>query len=54
MKITFSIWQGSLMKGHSFTASSMQDVTKTIEDLNSTGVKPKFEYFISKIEQETK
>jgi hypothetical protein len=52
MKITYSIWQGSLMKGHSFTASKMSEVADTIKDLNSTGEKLKFEYFITKIEQD--
>jgi len=51
MKITYAIWQGSLMKGHSFTATTMKEVSKTIEDLNSTGANPKFEAFISKVEQ---
>ena len=53
MKITYSVWQGSLIKGSRFTASSMADVVKTIEELNSTGAKPKFEYFISQVEQES-
>lgn len=54
MKITYSVWQGSLIKGSRFTASTMAEVAKTIEDLNSTGVKPKFEAFISQVEQENK
>jgi hypothetical protein len=52
MKITYSVWQGSLIKGTRFTASSMKDIAKVIDDLNSTGAKPKFEYFISQVEQE--
>jgi hypothetical protein len=52
MKITYSIWQGSLMKGHSLTASKMSEVIATINELNSADVKPKFEAFISKIEQD--
>ena len=52
MKITYSVWQGSLIKGTRFTASSMKDVAKVIEDLNSTGVSPKFEYFITQVEQD--
>ncbi len=52
MKITYSVWQGALIKGSRFTASSMADVVKTIDDLNSTGAKPAFEYFISQVEQE--
>lgn len=54
MKITYSIWQGSLIKGAGFTASSMKEVLKTIDELNEGGLKPKFEAFISKVEQETK
>jgi hypothetical protein len=49
MKITYSIWQGSLIKGASFTATTMQEVEKTIKELNSTDIKPKFEAFISNI-----
>ena len=52
MKITYSVWQGSIIKGIGFTASSMQDIEATIKDLNSTNVRPKFEAFISKVEQE--
>ena len=52
MKITYSVWQGALIKGSRFTASSMKDVVKTIEDLNSTGAKPAFEYFITQVEQD--
>jgi hypothetical protein len=54
MKITYSVWQGSLIKGSRFTASNMKEIAKVIDDLNSTGAKPKFEYFISQVEQETK
>ncbi len=54
MKITYSIWQGSIIKGTGFTASKMSEVLDTIKELNSTDVKPKFEAFISKVEQETK
>lgn len=51
MKITYSIWQGSLIKGSGFTASKMSEVSDTLKELNSTDVKPKFEAFISRIEQ---
>lgn len=54
MKITYSVWQGSLIKGSRFTASSMKEITKVIDDLNSTGISPKFEYFITQVEQDTK
>lgn len=54
MKITYSIWQGSLIKGTGFTASSMKEMLKTIDELNEGGLKPKFEAFVSKVEQETK
>jgi len=52
MKITYSIWQGSQLKGIGFTASSIKDVVKTIEELNSVKPQIKFSYFISKLEQE--
>lgn len=54
MKITYSIWQGSLIKGSGFTATNMKEVLKTIEDLNEVSPKVKFEYFITRIEQESK
>jgi hypothetical protein len=53
MKITYSVWQGSLMKG-TLTASKMSEVADTIKELNSIGDKLKFEAFISKVEQEAK
>ena len=51
MKITYSIFQGSIIKGHGFTASKMSEVADTIKELNSTNQSPKFEAFISKVEQ---
>ena len=54
MKITYSVWQGSIIKGSNFTANTMKEVMKTIDELNETGAKPKFEYFISKVEQDNK
>jgi hypothetical protein len=54
MKITYSVWQGSIIKGTGFTANSMKEVMKTIDELNETKVSPKFEAFISKVEQENK
>jgi hypothetical protein len=54
MKITYSVWQGSIIKGAGFTASSMKDVVKTIDELNELGKGAKFEAFISNISQEAK
>ena len=54
MKITYSVWQGSIIKGAGFTASSMKDVAKTIDELNELGTGAKFEAFISNISQEVK
>jgi len=51
MKITYSIWQGSLMKGNSLTANSIKEVVKTINELNAVNPEIKFEYFITSIEQ---
>ena len=50
MKITYSIWQGSLQKG-TLTANSMKDVIKTIDELNEVKPSLKFEYLVHKIEQ---
>jgi hypothetical protein len=49
MKITYSIWQGSLQKG-TLTASKMSEVVDTINELNESGLTPKFEAFIHKLE----
>ena len=54
MIITYSVWQGSLIKGSNFTANTMKEVMKTIDELNETGAKPKFEAFISRVEQDNK
>ena len=51
MKITYSIWQGSTIKGAGFTASKMSEVDAMIKELNSTDVLPKFQAHISRIEQ---
>lgn len=51
MKITYSIWQGSQIKGSGFTANNIQDVVNTIEELNKAKPVLKFEYHISKLEQ---
>jgi hypothetical protein len=51
MKITYSVWQGSIIKGHGFTASKMSEVADTIKELNELNSNIKFEAFISKIEQ---
>jgi hypothetical protein len=52
MKITYSVWQGSIIKGSGFTANKMSEVMDTIKELNSADVKPKFEAYISKVEQD--
>jgi hypothetical protein len=50
MKITYSIWQGSLNKGR-LTASKMSEVIDTIKELNTLADGLKFEAFISTIEE---
>jgi hypothetical protein len=54
MKITYSVWQGSIIKGSGFTATKMSEVLDTIKELNSADIKPKFEAYISKVEQDNK
>jgi len=44
MKLTYSIWQGSLQKG------TLTEVVDTINELNESGLTPKFEAFIHKLE----
>ena len=51
MKITYSIWQGSLQKGHSLTANSMKEIITLIDELNEVKPPLKFEYLVHKIEQ---
>ena len=51
MKITYSIWQGSIIKGSGFTANKISEVSDMIKELNSTDVQPKFLAHISRVEQ---
>ena len=51
MKITYSIWQGSTIKGSGFTASKMSEIDAMIKELNSIDVLPKFQAHISRVEQ---
>ena len=51
MKITYTIWQGSLMKG-TLTANSMKEIIATMKDLNDGNTSSlKFEHMVHKIEQ---
>ena len=50
MKITYSIFQGSLIKGHGLTASKVSEISEAIKELNTLGEALKFEAFIQKIE----
>ena len=51
MKITYTIWQGSLMKGR-LTAKSMKEIIATMKDLNDGNTSSlKFEHMVHKIEQ---
>jgi hypothetical protein len=50
MKITYTIWQGSLMKGR-LTASNMKEITSLISELNEGNTTLKFEYMVHEIEQ---
>jgi len=51
MKITYSIWQGSVLKGHSLTADTIKEITDFIAELNASEPILKFEYLVQKIEQ---
>ena len=50
MKITYTIWQGSLLKGR-LTAKSMKEIIALIDELNENNPKLKFEYMVHEIEQ---
>jgi len=50
MKITYSIWQGSLYKG-TLTSSNMKDVISTVKDLNEGNTSVKFDYMVTSISQ---
>ena len=50
MKITYSIWQGSLQKG-TLTANSIKDIIEIVDEFNSVNPPLKFEYLVHKIEQ---
>jgi hypothetical protein len=51
MKLTYTIWQGSLMKGR-LTAKSMKEIIALVDELNEGNKTLKFEYMIHTIEQE--
>ena len=53
MKITYTIWQGSLMKGR-LTAKSMKEIIALVNELNEDNKSLKFEYMVHTIEQEAK
>ena len=53
MKLTYTIWQGSLNKG-TLTAKSMKEILSVLEDLNTGKPSLKFEFCLHKIEQEEK
>jgi hypothetical protein len=50
MKITYTIWQGSIMKGR-LTAKSMKEIIALIDELNEGKPPLKFEYLVHQIEQ---
>jgi hypothetical protein len=48
MKITYSIWQGSLYKG-TLTATNMKEVIATVKDLNEGNTSVKFDHMVTSI-----
>ena len=50
MKITYTIWQGSLLKGR-LIAKSMKEITTLIDELNEGKPSLKFVYMVHEIEQ---
>jgi hypothetical protein len=49
MKITYTIWQGSLLKG-TLTAKNMKEIVALIDELNEVNPRLKFEYLVHEIE----
>ena len=49
MKITYTIWQGSLNKGR-LTAKNMKEIVALISELNEGNSTLKFEYLVHEIE----
>jgi hypothetical protein len=49
MKITYTIWQGSLLKG-TLTAKNMKEIVALVDELNEVNPKLKFEYLVHEIE----
>jgi meiotically up-regulated gene 157 (Mug157) protein len=50
MKITYTIWQGSLLKG-TLTAKSMKEIIAIVDELNESKPTLKFQHMVHKIEQ---
>ena len=50
MKITYTIWQGSLLKGR-LTAKNMKEIIALIDELNEGKPALKFVYMVHEIEQ---
>ena len=52
MKLTYTIWQGSLLKG-TLTAKNMKEIIALVDELNEgNNTNLKFVYMIHKIDQE--
>jgi hypothetical protein len=49
MQITYTIWQGSLLKG-TLTAKNMKEIVALVDELNEVNPKLKFEYLVHEIE----
>jgi hypothetical protein len=49
MKITYTIWQGSLLKG-TLTAKNIKEIVALVDELNEVNPKLKFEYLVHEIE----
>jgi hypothetical protein len=50
MQITYTIWQGSLLKG-TLTAKNMKEIVALVDELNEVNPKLKFEYLVHEIEK---
>ena len=50
MKISYTIWQGSLNKGR-LTAKNMKEIITLVDELNQGNPRLKFEHMVHEIEQ---